>query len=199
MLIRNVMFHKSSSTLNQCPEGNKPEFAFIGRSNVGKSSLINLITGRKSLAKTSVSPGKTKLINHFLVDDSWYLVDLPGYGYAKASKKEKGSFSKLINDYILKREQLVYLFVLVDIRIDPQPIDLRFINWLGENSVPFVIVFTKTDKLNQREISAGKKKFEDHLLETWETLPERFFTSSVTKKGKEEMLSFIGSSLDKLS
>ena len=193
MIINKAEFEKSSARLNQCPTGERPEFAFIGRSNVGKSSLINLITGRKSLAKISVSPGKTKLINHFLINDSWYLVDLPGYGYAKASKKAKEIFSKLIQNYILKRDHLVCIFVLLDIRIDPQANDLSFINWLGNNKIPFVLVYTKTDKLNQREISSSKKKYGKNLLQSWETLPKCFFTSSVNKTGRDEILTFIES------
>ncbi len=193
MIIHQAEFEKSSARLNQCPKGEKPEFAFIGRSNVGKSSLINLICGRKNLAKISVSPGKTRLINHFLINDSWYLVDLPGYGYARASKKARELFSKLINTYILNREQLMCVFVLLDIRIDPQINDLNFINWLGNNRVPFVLVYTKTDKLNQREININRKKYEEYLLKSWENLPKWFFTSSVTKKGRDEILSFIES------
>jgi GTP-binding protein len=193
MIIHKAEFEKSSARLNQCPGSDKPEFAFIGRSNVGKSSLINLITGRKNLAKISVSPGKTKLINHFLINDSWYLVDLPGYGYAKASKKAKEIYNKLIQDYILKRDHLMCMFVLLDIRIDPQAIDLSFINWLGNQKIPFVLVYTKTDKLNQREISRSRKKYEDHLFQFWETLPKCFFTSSVNKNGRDEILTFIES------
>jgi GTP-binding protein len=193
MIINKAEFEKSSARLNQCPTGERPELAFIGRSNVGKSSLINLITGRKSLAKISVSPGKTKLINHFLINDSWYLVDLPGYGYAKASKKAKEIFSKLIQNYILKRDHLMCMFVLLDIRIDPQANDLSFINWLGNNKIPFVLVYTKTDKLNQREISNSRKKYEENLLQSWENLPKCFFTSSVNKTGRDEILTFIES------
>ena len=195
MIIKNVSFKKSSSKLAECPEGISPEFAFIGRSNVGKSSLINMITGHKKLAKTSVSPGKTRMINHFLINDSWYLVDLPGYGYAKVSKKLKATFSKLIEDYILKREQLVCIFVLLDIRIEPQDNDLEFINWLGKAKVPFVIVFTKTDKINQREAARNKKKYEETLLATWETLPPSFFASTISMLGKKEILEYIGSLL----
>ena len=193
MIIKKAEFEKSSARLNQCPRNEKPEFAFIGRSNVGKSSLINLITGRKSLAKISVSPGKTKLINHFLINDSWYLVDLPGYGYAKASKRAKEEFSKLIRNYILKRDLLMCMFVLLDIRVEPQTNDISFINWLGNQEIPFVLVFTKTDKLNQREINSNKKKYEEQLLQTWATLPKCFFTSSVRKMGRDEILGFIES------
>ena len=195
MIIKNLKFDKSSSKLEQCPKGTQPEFAFIGRSNVGKSSLINLITGHKKLAKISVSPGKTKLINHFLINESWYLVDLPGYGYARASKTEKRLFSKLIEDYILKREQLVCLFILLDIRIEPQDIDLNFIAWIGKSQIPFVLVFTKTDKINQKTISENTKKFERSLLQTWETLPPFYFTSTIKKQGKDEILKFIESLL----
>jgi GTP-binding protein len=193
MIIHKAEFETSSARINQCPKGEKPEFAFIGRSNVGKSSLINLICGRKNLAKISVSPGKTRLINHFIINDSWYLVDLPGYGYAKASKKNREIFSKLIHNYIIKRDQLVCIFVLLDIRISPQDIDLKFINWLGNSKVPFVLVYTKTDKLNQREINFNRGKYEEFLLESWENLPISFFTSSVSKKGRDEILSFIES------
>jgi len=196
VIIKTAEFKKSSADLDQCPKDRIPEFAFIGRSNVGKSSLINLLTGNKKLARTSVSPGKTRLINHFLIDNSWYLVDLPGYGYAKTSKRSKEIFLRLINDYLLKREQLLCVFVLLDIRINPQHKDKSFINWLGINKIPFVLVFTKTDKLNQREINKSRKRYFDELMETWETLPRCFYTSTVHRSGRESILEFIGTLID---
>lgn len=191
MTIRTAEFRKSSADIEQCPVDNLPEFAFIGRSNVGKSTLINIITGRKNMAKTSSLPGKTQLINHFLINNSWYLVDLPGYGYAGISKKKKDHLLKLINDYLLKRKQLMCVFVLLDIRINPQSIDKNFIYWLGSHQIPFVLVFTKTDKVNQRKLVISKKKYYDQLLESWESLPRCFFTSSLGKKGADEILEFI--------
>jgi GTP-binding protein len=191
MNILSAEFLKSSKFLEDCPEENKPEYAFIGRSNVGKSSLINMITSRKGLAKTSSTPGKTQLINHFLINDSWYLTDLPGYGYAKASKSDRASFSKMIEKYILGRKNLVVLFVLIDARHLPMQIDLDFINWLGESSISFALVFTKVDKITQREFSFNFKKYSQELRKTWDELPEMFKTSSEKKIGKEEVLSFI--------
>ncbi len=196
MIIKTAEFEKSSEKLSQCPEGELPEFAFIGRSNVGKSSLINLITNRRNLAKISVTPGKTKLINHFLINNSWYLVDLPGYGYARVSKKSKEIFNKLILDYILKRDQLMCVFLLVDARINPQLIDLKFIDWLGSQKIPFVLVFTKTDKISGREIQENINKFKDILHQNWETLPQSFFSSAKKKSGKQEILTFIQSLID---
>lgn len=191
MNIFSAEFEKSSKYLEDCPQGNKPEYAFIGRSNVGKSSLINMLVNRKGLAKTSSTPGKTQLINHFIINDSWYLTDLPGYGYAKASKTERAAFSKMIEKYILGRPNLVNLFVLIDSRHLPMKIDLEFINWLGENNIPFNLVFTKIDKISQREFSYNFKKYSQELRQTWEELPEMFKTSSEKKIGKEEILSFI--------
>ncbi|MDR2122795.1 MAG: ribosome biogenesis GTP-binding protein YihA/YsxC [Flavobacteriaceae bacterium] len=191
MNILSAEFIKSSKFLKDCPEGNKPEYAFIGRSNVGKSSLINMITNKKGLAKTSSTPGKTQLINHFLINDSWYLTDLPGYGYAKTSKTNRASFSKMIEKYILERKNLVTLFVLIDARHLPMQIDLNFINWLGENGIPFTLVFTKIDKIAQAEFSFNFKKYSQELRKTWDELPEMFKTSSEKKIGKEEILSFI--------
>ncbi len=191
MNILSAEFLKSSKFLDDCPEANKPEYAFIGRSNVGKSSLINMLTNRKGLAKTSSTPGKTQLINHFLINDSWYLTDLPGYGYAKASKSDRASFSKMIEKYVLERKNLVNLFVLIDSRHLPMKIDLDFINWLGEKGISFTLVFTKLDKITQREFSFNFKKYSQQLRETWDELPEMFKTSSEKRIGKEEILSFI--------
>lgn len=196
MIIKSATFEKSSSKISECPAGNRPEFAFIGRSNVGKSSLINMLTGRNSLAKTSVSPGKTRLINHFLINNQWFLVDLPGYGYAKVSKTMKADFSKIIENYILKSENLFCLFVLIDSRLEPQEIDVTFINWCGTNGIPLVIVYTKTDKLSAKDFSENKTKVETKLLETWEELPISFESSSVKKSGRNEILDFIHFSMN---
>lgn len=198
MVIKKAEFVKSSSTEKECPSHDLAEFAFIGRSNVGKSSLINFLAGRKSLAKTSVAPGKTRLINHFIVNDEWYLVDLPGYGYAKVGKKEKEKFSRIIKEYISKREQLVCLFVLVDSRHEPQENDLGFINWLGESGVPFVIVFTKTDKLSMREVNGNMKLFTTEMLKSWEEMPPCFLTSVKDKNGKDELLDYIGQTMESI-
>lgn len=191
MNILSAEFIKSSKYLEECPEANKPEYAFIGRSNVGKSSLINMLANRKGLAKTSSTPGKTQLINHFVINNSWYLTDLPGYGYAKVSKSERASFSKMIEKYVLGRSNLVNLFVLIDSRHLPMKLDVDFINWLGQNGIPFNLVFTKIDKISQREFSYNFKKYSQELRNTWEDLPEMFKTSSEKKIGKEEILSFI--------
>lgn len=174
-----------------CPKDNKPEFAFIGRSNVGKSSLINMLTKRKGLAKTSATPGKTLMINHFIINKEWYLVDLPGYGYAKRSKSVVQKLEQMISGYILQREQLVNLFVLVDIRLEPQKIDLEFIEWLGQSGVPFSIVFTKADKLSNGKASANVEAYKKKLLETWEELPPIFVTSAEKKTGRDELLNYI--------
>ena len=168
-----------------------PEYAFIGRSNVGKSSLINMLTGRKGLAMTSATPGKTLLINHFLINDSWYLVDLPGYGYAKRGQKQQAELTRIINDYILKRQQLTSLFVLIDSRLEPQKIDVDFINWLGENSVPFGIIFTKADKLGRGKLGLNVQRFLDNMKEQWEELPPYFITSSLDKSGRDDVLDYI--------
>ncbi len=194
--IRNAVFIKSSSKLGECPKNDQPEFAFIGRSNVGKSSLINLLTGKKNLAKTSSTPGKTTLINHYHMDEKWFLVDLPGYGYAKRSKAERKKFGPLIEDYILGRTNLACLFVLIDCRHKPQPIDLGFINWLGVNAIPFCIVFTKTDKLGNNALRQNLQNFQETLLETWEELPQFFLTSALQKTGREELLVFIEKTLE---
>ncbi len=191
MEIKKATFVVSNSDYRKCPDTKLPEYAFIGRSNVGKSSLINMLTGVKGLAKTSVKPGKTQLINHFLINDKWYLVDLPGYGYARTSKAARSQWQKMIVDYILKREQLASVFVLVDSRIPPQNIDLEFINFLGLNSVPLSIVFTKIDKQKQSEVAATVNRYKQILLETWEELPEMLMTSSVTRYGRDRLLNRI--------
>ncbi|MXO32838.1 ribosome biogenesis GTP-binding protein YihA/YsxC [Apibacter sp. B2912] len=191
MNIYSAEFIKSSKLIEDCPEGNKPEYAFIGRSNVGKSSLINMLTNKKGLAKTSSTPGKTQLINHFLINDNWYLTDLPGYGYAKASKTNRAEFSKMIEKYVLSRKNLVNLFVLIDARHLPLKIDIDFINWLGESGIPFSLIFTKLDKVTQKEFSFNFKKYSQELRKTWDDLPEMFKSSSEKKIGKEEILSFI--------
>ncbi len=189
--IKSAEFSVSSFRLDQCPKEQRPEYAFIGRSNVGKSSLINMLTGRKGLAKTSATPGKTLLINHFLINNSWYLVDLPGYGYAKRSKKTQEKLEGIISDYILGREQLTCLFLLIDLRHDAQKIDLEFIEWLGENGIPFAIVFTKGDKLAKTKVQAQADAYMKHLAEQWEELPPYFVTSSETRLGREELLGYI--------
>jgi len=191
MDIKQVEFCVSSSKISQCPKDRRAEYAFIGRSNVGKSSLINLLANNKKLAHTSGKPGKTQLINHFLVDQEWYLVDLPGYGYAKVSKTSRHKFQKMIEDYILERENLVNLFVLIDSRIPPQKIDLEFIEWLGENEVPFSMVFTKIDKLKNNQLNKNLKVYNKTLLEAWAQLPMQFSTSAETGAGKAEILSYI--------
>ena len=184
-------FKCSSEKISQVPKDSLKDIAFIGRSNVGKSSLVNMITGVNSLAKVSGTPGKTKLINHFLINDSWYLVDLPGYGYARVSKSTRGEFSKLITDYVLKCEKMHYLFVLVDSRLEPQKIDLRFIELLGENGIPFGIIFTKADKLSQAQLNRNVKNYKQTLSEQWEELPPMFISSSEKGTGREEIISFI--------
>ena len=177
--------------VSMCPQDTKPEYAFIGRSNVGKSSLINMLTNNKKLAKTSSTPGKTLLINHFIINKEWYLVDLPGYGFAKRSKKEIDKLDQMIRGYILQREQLVNVFVLVDVRLEPQKIDLEFIEWLGLSSVPFAIVFTKADKLTANKARQAVEAYKQKLLETWEELPPIFVTSAEKKEGREEVLQYI--------
>ncbi len=193
MHIHSAEFICSNTDIKKCPEPNKPEYAFIGRSNVGKSSLINKMVQRKGLAKTSGRPGKTQLINHFLVNDEWYLTDLPGYGYAKVSKKAKEKFQKLIEDYILERSNLVNLFVLVDSRHEPQLIDLEFMEWLGESGIPFTIVFTKADKLKGgNKLNKNIKAYSKKMLESWEEMPLFFTTSAETGEGTEQLLNYIG-------
>lgn len=191
MEVKSAEFVISSALLSQCPADNKPEYAFIGRSNVGKSSLINMLSRNKKLAKTSATPGKTLLINHFIINKEWYLVDLPGYGFAKRSKKEVAKLDQMIRSYILGREQLVNVFVLVDVRLEPQTIDLEFINWLGLSSIPFAIVFTKADKLTAAKVRANVAAYERKMLETWEEMPPYFVTSSEKREGRDEVLSYI--------
>ncbi len=191
MEIKKATFVVSNSDYRKCPDTGLPEYAFIGRSNVGKSSLINMLTSSKNLAKTSEKPGKTQLINHFLINDEWYIVDLPGYGYARTSKISREKWQKMIEDYMLKREALVNVFVLVDSRIPPQKIDLDFINFLGTNGIPLNIIFTKIDKQKQREIAATVNGYKKMLSETWEALPDMFLTSSVTRYGRDAVLDHI--------
>ena len=192
MLIKTATFVKSSVKLSQCPSPQLPEYAFIGRSNVGKSSLINMLCNHSKLAKVSSTPGKTQEINHFIINNNWYLVDLPGYGYARVSRSARQKWGDFIEEYLKGRENLQYLFVLIDSRLEPQPIDIEFINHLGESAVPFVIVFTKIDKQNGAQTQHNKELFEKTLYETWEELPPMFFTSAEKKTGKEEVLKFIG-------
>lgn len=191
MEIKSAEFIISNAVVGKCPDTNNPEYAFIGRSNVGKSSLINMLTGRNKLAKTSATPGKTMLINHFLINNEWYLVDLPGYGYAKRSKKDKDKLEMMISSYILKREQMINLFLLIDCRHEPQKIDLEFMEWLGENGVPFSIVFTKADKLGGGKLKQNISHYLKELKKQWEELPPYFITSSENKTGRQEILDYI--------
>lgn len=191
MEIKQAAFVVSNTQVAKCPTHKLPEYAFIGRSNVGKSSLINMLTNHKGLAKTSSKPGKTQLINHFLINKEWYLVDLPGYGYAKVSKQSKKTFQQFIIDYFKKRRELVCAFVLVDIRHEPQKIDLEFMQWLGENAIPFAIVFTKADKLTEKQIQEHVASYSEILLQQWEEMPPYFITSSENRLGKEDLLSYI--------
>lgn len=191
MIIKTATFVKSSGKWQECPDPNIPEYAFIGRSNVGKSSLINAMMNHKDLAKTSQTPGKTQLINHFMVNESWYLTDLPGYGYAKVSKAQRKDFEKLITNYILNRRNLVNLFVLVDVRHKPQAIDLDFMQWCGESGVPFSIVFTKADKLKPNAVIKNVEDYKLELHKTWEDLPELYITSAEKKEGGDLILDFI--------
>ncbi|MEE0978008.1 MAG: ribosome biogenesis GTP-binding protein YihA/YsxC [Muribaculaceae bacterium] len=191
MIVNAARFVISNTDVNKCPDDNKHEYAFIGRSNVGKSSLINMLTGRKDLAKTSATPGKTLLINHFLVNDEWYIVDLPGYGYARRGKEARVEIDRIIRSYILKRPQMTNLFLLIDSRHKPQQIDLDFMNWLGENSIPFAIVFTKLDKLSSTAAKKALQVYCDYLLETWDELPPIFRTSSEDRRGRTEILDYI--------
>lgn len=199
MEIKNSQFVISAPTVEKCPKDNKPEYAFIGRSNVGKSSLINMLCNHKGLAKTSATPGKTLLINLFLVNREWYLVDLPGYGYAKRSKSVQDQLQRMISSYILQRQQLVNVFVLIDIRHDPQKIDREFIDWLGVSSVPFSIVFTKADKLGPVKARQNAERWMESLRDTWETLPPYFITSSEKKTGRQEVIDYIGQINDSLA
>ena len=191
MEIKKAEFTLSAPMVSMCPKDTKPEYAFIGRSNVGKSSLINMLTNNRKLAKTSATPGKTLLINHFIINNEWYLVDLPGYGFAKRSKKEVAKLEQMISGYILQREQLVNVFLLIDIRLEPQKIDLEFIQWLGDSSVPFAIVFTKADKLSAAKARQSVEDYKKVLLETWEELPPIFVTSAEKRQGREEVLDYI--------
>lgn len=194
MNIRSAEFVVSNTKVAHCPKELLPEYAFIGRSNVGKSSLINMLTGRKNLAKTSGRPGKTQLINHFKINGNWFLVDLPGYGYARVSKKDKKTFQKYIRDYFKQRRQLISAFVLIDIRHPAQQIDLNFMEWLGENQIPFSIIFTKADKLSTKAVSDHVSSYLDTMLEgSWESAPPHFVTSSLKGTGRDELLTYIGS------
>jgi len=191
MIIKKAEFIISNTDIKKCPAPTIPEYAFIGRSNVGKSSLINMLTNNKKMAKISVKPGKTQLINHFLINDNWYLVDLPGYGYAKTSKTKRKEFQKFIRNYILKRENLMNLFVLIDSRHELMKIDAEFMTWLGKSRVPFSIVFTKVDKLSSSILSKNLRAFKKEMLKTWEEIPKTFITSAVSKAGKEDLLNYI--------
>ena len=198
MEITSAEFVISNSRADMCPKSDLPEYAFIGRSNVGKSSLINMLCNRKGLAKTSATPGKTLLINHFIINNEWYLVDLPGYGFAKRSKTVQKKLDQMITSYILQREQLINTFVLIDIRHDPMKIDTDFINWLGESSVPFSIIFTKADKLGPVRAKQNAAKWMNSLKEQWEELPPYFITSSEKKTGRDEVLDYIGNILNEI-
>ena len=191
MKVAHAKFVVSNTKVDQCPKSKIPEYAFIGRSNVGKSSLINMLCNQKKLAKTSSKPGKTQLINHFLINKKWFLVDLPGYGYARASKTEKKTFQKFIVDYFIKRKELVSAFLLIDIRHKPQPIDLDFLRWLGENLIPFSIIFTKADKIKEKEIEIKVSEYLDALMKDWDPLPKYFITSSEKRLGSEPLLNYI--------
>jgi GTP-binding protein len=199
MIIRSATFIKSSPTIKECPEPSKPEFGFIGRSNVGKSSLINMLTGWSKLAKTSVQPGKTRTINHFIVNDSWYLVDLPGYGYAKVPVKLREKWVKATKEYIMKRENLVSLFVLLDTRHKPQRSDIEFMAFLGLNGVPFARVFTKSDKLTITGLENSVNQYNSEMLRNWESLPVSFITSAVKGNGRDEILGYIEESINNFS
>ena len=198
MIIKSATYIKSSPDTSSCPAPNLPEYAFIGRSNVGKSSLINMLCNNSKLAKTSGTPGKTKLINHFLVNEEWYLVDLPGYGFAKVSQSERKNWSKMIEAYLKERENLVNVFVLIDGRHKPQKIDLDFINQLGEWQIPLSIIFTKADKETQRIVHQNAKVFMEKLKETWQFLPAHFITSAVKKTGRDKVLNFIAETNDSI-
>ncbi len=193
MEIKSAEFVISNTDIRKCPEGTRPEYAFIGRSNVGKSSLINMLTARKGLAMTSQKPGKTLLINHFLINKEWFLVDLPGYGFAQRGKEGRENIRRIIECYVLQRPQLTCLFVLLDCRHEPQKIDLEFMEWLGENEVPFAIIFTKIDKISRGRLTENLNKYKERLLETWEELPPILLSSSETKDGREEILDYIQS------
>ena len=191
MNVANAEFVVSNTNVEQCPKTKLPEYAFIGRSNVGKSSLINMLCNKKKLAKTSSRPGKTQLINHFLINKQWYLVDLPGYGYARTSKAQKKTFQKFITDYLIKRKELISTFLLIDLRHKPQPLDLKYMRWLGKNLIPFSIIFTKADKLKKVEINEHILKYLNDIRKDWEEIPQHFITSSEKKIGKSELLNYI--------
>ena len=191
MKVKSAEFVISNTDIDKCPKERIPEYAFIGRSNVGKSSLINMLTGRNSLAKTSGKPGKTKLINHFKINNNWFLVDLPGYGYAKVSKKNRSIFAKFIYEYLEKKRNLICTFVLVDSRHEPQKIDMLFMEWLGQNQIPFVIIFTKMDKLSSSQLNKNITKYKTEMLKTWEDIPQTFRSSAESGLGKSEILKFI--------
>jgi GTP-binding protein len=196
MIIRSAEFVKSSAVLTQCPEPSKPEFAFIGRSNVGKSSLINMVTGWSKLAKTSGQPGKTRTINHFIINDEWYLADLPGYGYAKVPAKMRDTWVREVQNYIVNRENLVVLFVLLDCRIKPQEIDLQFMEMVGLSQIPFARVFTKTDKIKKSDIENSISLYNKIMLEKWEEMPVTFISSALNGTGREDILNFIEQSIN---
>ena len=191
MIIKSAEFVISNTDVKKCPASSLPEYAFIGRSNVGKSSLINMLTQRKGLAMTSQKPGKTQLINHFLINNEWHLVDLPGYGFARVGQSNRQRLNSIIEDYILEREQLTNLFILLDCRHEPQKIDLEFIEWAGENGVPFALVFTKADKLSKGKLASNIEAYKQTLFESWEQLPPIFITSSEAKEGRDELLNYI--------
>ena len=193
MEIKSAEFVISNTDVRKCPEGTRPEYAFIGRSNVGKSSLIHMLTARKGLAKTSQKPGTTLLINHFLINKEWFLIYLPGYGFAQRGKEGRDNIRRIIESYVLQRPQLTCLFVLLDCRHEPQKIDLEFMEWLGENEVPFAIIFTKIDKISRGRLTENLNKYKERLLETWEELPPILLSSSETKDGREEILDYIQS------
>lgn len=194
MEIKSAQFVISNTDVNKCPAPLMPEYAFIGRSNVGKSSLINMLCVRKDMAKTSGKPGKTQLLNHFLINENWYLVDLPGYGYAQVSREKREKWEGFIRQYILNRPNLMCMMVLIDSRLAPQRVDLEFMEWLGENGIPFVMVFTKMDKLTKSKIAANIENYKKELLTTWEELPTMFYTSSEERMGRDELLDFIDNS-----
>lgn len=191
MEIKSADFVISNTDVEKCPEGNLPEYAFIGRSNVGKSSLINMLTGKKGLAMTSQKPGKTMLINHFMINNQWYLVDLPGYGFAQRGKEGRNNIQRIIEDYILEREQLTNLFLLIDCRLEAQKIDLEFMEWLGENSIPFSLIFTKIDKVGKGRLQENMKAYQEKLLESWDELPPIILSSSEKRDGRDKILNSI--------
>lgn len=199
MNIKTAEFVISNSEVAKCPQNDLPEFAFIGRSNVGKSSLINMLTGKKSLAKTSSTPGKTQLINHFIINENWYLVDLPGYGYAKTAKTSRYKWEKFISEYLTKRDNLMNTFVLLDSRLEPQKIDLEFMNWCGENQIPFSMVFTKVDKLSSSALQKNIAKYKKEMLKFWEEIPPVFVTSAESSFGKEPLLNYLDAIIKSLN